>query len=84
MGEAAENELAIWPLDNRDAQFLDEEHYHLYLGKHEMCLICSQHRSETLIWPLDDRGATLLDEEQCHVYLGDLSQQCAIRKTAKP
>lgn len=33
MGQAAQDELSIWPLDERDGAFLDESHYHLYLGQ---------------------------------------------------
>jgi hypothetical protein len=33
VGEAADDSLAIWPTDARDQDFLDDDHYHLYLGK---------------------------------------------------
>jgi hypothetical protein len=32
VGEAADDSLAIWPTDPRDQDFLDDDHYHLYLG----------------------------------------------------
>jgi hypothetical protein len=32
VGEAADDDLAIWPTDARDQKFLDDDHYHLYLG----------------------------------------------------
>lgn len=32
VGEAADDSLAIWPTDGRDQEFLDDDHYHLYLG----------------------------------------------------